>query len=102
LLLGDAIVQKLVTQALAFNQRRDVAGLSPERRVQSFYDLGSSDPETHAMLKKLGSLGYGPVAALNSSPDMLNLIASKRDTSAGPGAGTANLQPLANKVAGLR
>jgi len=100
--LGDATAQKMITHAMAFNQRRDVIGLSPEKRIQTFYDMGSSDPETHALLSRLGNLDKGPVAGLNSSPDMMNRIVSKRDTTAGPGAGTANLQPLASKVASLR
>lgn len=100
--LGNSAAQKLITQAMVFNQRKDITELSPDRRVQAFYGMGSSDPDTHSLIQRLGALGTGPVGGLNSSPDLLNMIASKRDTSTGPGAGTANVRGMTNTMAGLR
>lgn len=100
--MGNSAAQKLITQAISFNGRSDTKSLPMDRKVQAFYDLGSNDPETHGMLMKMRSLEHGPVAGLNSSPDLLNMVASKRDTTAGPGAGTANTAGMNKTIAGLK
>ena len=94
--VGPRVAQKLVTHAIMFNQRDDMAALSPEKRVQRFYDIGSDDPETKDILSHAGTASYGPLEGLQSSPDMLNRQASGRaakDQEEDP-----KLSPMAKKL----
>jgi hypothetical protein len=76
--LGPATASKLMTHALLFNQRPDMLKANPEQKVQSFYDIGSNDPEVHTIIKRAGNFGQGPVEGLNTSPDAMNMQASRR------------------------
>jgi hypothetical protein len=62
------LAQKLASQASLFNQRADVQGLSPEQRVQQFFDMGSNDPEVASALRNFRGLGYGQAQGFRSSP----------------------------------
>jgi hypothetical protein len=58
-LIGPEKTQNLFLQAFLFNQRADVKGKSGEDKIQSFYDIGSSDPETKKTLLAIQNLGAG-------------------------------------------
>ena len=96
--LGDSLAQKLVTHTLLFNQRPDQQKTTPEARVQSFYDMGSNDPEVDQLLGSLGRAGRGPVAGIYESPDRNTIEASKRDTSKMTPGGAAALSPLGSAM----
>lgn len=83
---GPAVAQKLVMHAMLFNQRPDMAGKSPEQRIQSFYDMGSADPATQNILSRSAQMGAGPVADTYNSWDRLNqeITGRSADTRATP------------------
>lgn len=76
--VGPDAARRLITHALMFNQRSDMAGVSPEQKVQSFYSIPSADPLVNNMLARSGAIGHGPVEGLRTSPDILNMQASGR------------------------
>lgn len=76
--LGYDAASKLMTHALMFNQRQDMLKASPQQKVQSFYDIGSNDPELHEIITRAGKVSYGPMDGLNTSPDALNKQISGR------------------------
>lgn len=93
--VGPQVAQKLITHAIMFNQRDDMAGLSPEKRVQKFYDIGSDDPDTKDILMHAGTASYGPMEGMQSSPDRLNMLATGRLKDP---AEDLNLSPMARKL----
>lgn len=76
--LGPETAGKLMTHALLFNQRADMQGVDPQKKVQSFYDIGSNDPEVHNIIKRAGGVSYGPAEGLLTSPDRNNMDATGR------------------------
>lgn len=56
-LVGPQKANKLITQVFAHNSRSQSVPM--EKRVQSFYDIGSNDAEVDEVLKKVKSFGYG-------------------------------------------
>lgn len=69
---GPQVARKLLFQVMQFNQRPDMVAKTPEQRVQSFYEMGSQDPETQNILHRSAMLGAGPVADSRNSWDSLN------------------------------
>jgi len=57
--LGKDKAQKVMTHAYLFNTRRDVQKLNLEDKLNSFYTVGSNDPDVQALIQKSKSLGYG-------------------------------------------
>ena len=92
--LGPALAQKLMTHAIMFNQRSDMAGLSPERRIQSFYSIGSNDPEVNGLLKTANNVAQGPVAGYYDSPDKNSLQVTRQDQLKNAPAGNADLSKV--------
>ncbi len=71
--LGNEMAQKLMTHALLFNQRTDMLKKSPQEKIQSFYDIGSNDPQVHDIISRAGKVSYGPIEGVNTSPDLNNM-----------------------------
>jgi len=86
-ILGAPTAQKLLNHVFMFNNRADLAGKSPEERVQSFYDMGSKDPEVNKLLQSYKGVAQGPVIGLRSSPDYTNQQLTNR-IPGGLGAGS--------------
>jgi hypothetical protein len=76
-LLGKPTANKLINQALIFNQRPDAMGKTAEQRITQFYDTGSRDPELNTIISKTKSLGEGPVSGANQSVNDLTKKISK-------------------------
>jgi hypothetical protein len=89
--LGQPMAQKLITHVMLFNQRPDMQGQSPEKRVQSFYSMGSNDPDIDGLLRTTGQFAQGPVAGMYDSPDTNNQLAQ----------GVDNLKNLPSRSAAL-
>ncbi len=70
--VGDQQAQKLVDQALLYNQRKEAQLQTPEQRVQSFYDIGSNDKNVSAYLGQLRNLGSGVIPGFRESVFMGN------------------------------
>lgn len=66
--LGDGMAQKLFNHAIFYNQREGVKNLTPEARVQQFFDIGSSDAELKQLMTGLKSMGYGVVPSFREAP----------------------------------
>jgi hypothetical protein len=99
-LIGQQKAHSLFLQAFLFNQRDDVKGKKGEDRVQSFYDIGSSDPETKKTLLAIQNIGSGVREGYrNSVNEGVKLIsgADKRDTTKAADAGVAANQSFINK-----
>jgi hypothetical protein len=62
--------KKLFTYMTMFNQRPDIQNMSPEQRIQSFYDIPSNDAFIQKTKDQLKSVGYGPIPTYRNSPDM--------------------------------
>lgn len=58
-LLGPEKAQKLMESVFIHNQRSATEPL--EKRIQTFYDVGSNNQEVDAIIKKTKQLGYGPL-----------------------------------------
>lgn len=71
-MVGEPIAQKLMTHAYLFNQRPDMKKLPMEARLQSFYDIGSNDPDVANIINKTKAMGYGVVPAFRESVSELN------------------------------
>jgi len=76
--LGDARAQKLMNHAYIFNSRPDVQRLSPEEKIKSFYEIGSSDPEVMEVMGRTKKLGYGVLPGFRESISALNQASQGR------------------------
>jgi|HubBroStandDraft_2_1064218.scaffolds.fasta_scaffold00002_12 hypothetical protein len=76
--LGAATANKLMLHALLFNQRPEMQRASAQQKVQSFYDMGSNDPEVNNIIARAGKVAQGPLAGLQSAPDLGSVQASGR------------------------
>lgn len=76
--IGSAAGRKLVTHALLFNQRPDLARKSAEDRIRQFYSMPSSDPDISGFIQKAASFGEGPIAGMRSSGYVGNVLLSGR------------------------
>jgi hypothetical protein len=65
--VGRPLATKLVTQAIVFNQRPDMKNAALESRIQSFYDIGSSDKQVSDVLSNVKSSGYGVLPGFRES-----------------------------------
>lgn len=61
--------QKLLTHIQVFNSN---ASGNPTQRLQRFYDINSSNPDTQALLQKVKAFGTGPITGLRESTDVAN------------------------------
>jgi hypothetical protein len=79
-IVGDQTAQKLINSAALYNQRPEAQSMTPEQRVQGFYDLGSNDPEVAKHLLQGNGLGYGIAHGFRTAPLLGNLLLGKRAT----------------------
>lgn len=70
--LGDSVANKLVNHIFINNSRPDVQGLPVEKRIQQFYDIGSSDEDLKKVLGDVKSFGYGVIPGFRESSLMSN------------------------------
>jgi hypothetical protein len=99
-LVGSEKANKLFLQAFLFNQRSDVSNKKGEDRVQQFYDIGSSDPETKKTLLAIQNLGSGVREGYrNSVNEGVRLMSGtdKRDVSKYGDATVSAVQSTINK-----
>jgi len=102
--LGPDLARRMLIQMTTHNQRPDMVALSPEQRLQRFYDMGSKDAEVNDLIMRTGQLGQGPIAGARESPnnlitDMLDKQWYKNGPTLGAGAlspVTATMQKLSN------
>jgi hypothetical protein len=66
-LVGAQRAEKLFLQAFLFNQRPGMNQKGGEDKIQAFYDLGSSDPETKQTLLAITKQGGGVKERFRSS-----------------------------------
>lgn len=92
--LGNQMASKLITHAMAFNQRTDMLQKNPAAKIQSFYDMGSTDADVHNIIKRASMVSYGPLEGLQTSPDALNMEVSGRKQFNKAAPGGANVAPL--------
>ncbi len=76
--VGVSKARKLMDQAIIYNQRPEVKNMSIENKVQSFFDMGSSDKDVNTLLQKARSFGDGVVAGMNRSPSVENMKLTNR------------------------
>jgi hypothetical protein len=66
-IIGQDKARKLFNQAFIYNQRPDAKQKSAEQKIQSFYEIGSADPETNKTLQSIKNWGAGSLARFNQS-----------------------------------
>jgi hypothetical protein len=92
-LLGKERAQKVLNHAFIFNSRPDVQRLPLEQKLQSFYAIGSNDPEVDSLIKKSKTLGYGAVPGFRQSSSAINQVLNGQiPLTAGPVQDNAGLK----------
>jgi hypothetical protein len=59
--VGRPMAIRLMTEALNFNTRPDMQGAPVEKRIQSFYDMGSRDPGVDNIIHRASNATTGGV-----------------------------------------
>lgn len=77
-MVGAPRAQKIFNQAILYNSRPESKALSPEERVQGFFEMGSNDPETNEYMRNLRGIGYGPIHGFRTSPLVDNKLLGGR------------------------
>ncbi len=77
--VGREKAEKLANSVFLFNQRPEILKQSPEQRVQSYYSIGSNNPDVQNTLNKVKSLGYGVGAGFQNSTLLGNMILTGRE-----------------------
>ena len=77
-LVGRPKAEKLATQVFLFNQRPETKTYSPEQKVSSFYEIGSSDKDISPYIQKAKSFGSGVLPGFRESPSLGNMILTGR------------------------
>lgn len=67
-LVGVPMAQKLSNQAFLHNQRTDTKKMNPQQKVQSFFDIGSNDPEVNNAIRNYRGLAQGQSLGFRTSP----------------------------------
>jgi hypothetical protein len=65
--IGEEKARKLFNQAFIYNQRPDAKQKTPQQKIQSFYDIGSNDPEVNKTLESIKNQGAGVQARFDQS-----------------------------------
>lgn len=100
--VGESKARKLFNQAFLYNQRPDAKQKTPEQKIQSFYDMGSADPETNKTLQSIKSQGAGVLARFDQSTYEGNKeITGKMKPAITPSERTDQLLSIANKKTSL-
>jgi hypothetical protein len=89
--LGQQQATKLIDQISIFNQRPDQLQKSATDRINSFFTIGSRDPQIDAIIKQTGNAGQGAVAdASQTSNDLTKKVAAGADVLTPPPASNIN------------
>lgn len=75
---GKQLADKIMNHVFIFNNRPDVQKAKPEERLDTFYTIGSQDPELKELFNKSKAFGYGPRSGFNQSSNEINQILSGR------------------------
>jgi hypothetical protein len=59
---------KMYQYLYQFNQRPDLKGMNADQRIQTFYNIPSSDPELQSMKDNMKRFGYGPAEFRRNQP----------------------------------
>lgn len=70
--LPEGKAQNLLTHIALYNQRPDAASKSPVQKVQSFYDIIPTNPETNSIIQQAKNFSTGVMGGINSSPEIVN------------------------------
>ena len=62
---------KMYQYLYQFNQRGDMTGMTPEQRLQAFYDIQANDPDIQSMKNNMRRYGYGPQEFSRTSPSIV-------------------------------
>lgn len=87
----EATANELYNSMIAFSQRPDLAGMSPEQRINNYYDFTAKNKKLAGAIGELRNINYEPVAALRKSP--VAAIANLTDE---------YLQPVNSSVAAVK
>lgn len=66
-LVGAKKAQDLVSHIIIQNNRPEFQAMKPAERVQKFYDINSSVPDTNEILQKMRGMGTGVLPAYQQS-----------------------------------
>jgi hypothetical protein len=66
-LVGVKKAQDLVSHIVIQNSRPDFQKMAPAERVSRFYDVNSSNPDTHSLVQKMKSIGTGVLPGYQQS-----------------------------------
>ena len=71
--------RNLANYIIQFNNRPDIQGKSAQDRINAFYSIPTGNTQLQPTLDTLRSLGSGPAATANNSPDInvQNTLAGK-------------------------
>jgi hypothetical protein len=100
-LIGVSKAEKLFVQAFSFNQKPGNNKKGGEEKIQSFYDIGSSDPETNKQMvaiKNLGSIKEGFRTSVNEGVKLLNGTDKKEDSYKSQNESTSMLRDINKKT----
>lgn len=75
---GKGTADKIMTHAMIFNNRTDIQGKPFDSKLNTYYAVGSNDPDVDKVIKKMGALGQGPQAGANDSPNVDSMAATGR------------------------
>ena len=67
-LVRDLLNPKMYNYLYEFNQRPDLAGMNPEQRLNTFYNVNTNDPDIRAMKANMHQYGYGVSEFNRNSP----------------------------------
>lgn len=92
--VGVPLAQKLVNQIFLYNQRPEVKNFNPEQRVNGFYEIGSSDKDTGAYLRKVKNFGTGVLPGFRDSVLINNRKLTGKEIDTPPIASTSDKEKI--------
>lgn len=100
--LGQNKATKLIDQISIFNQRPDMLKKSATQRIDSFFTIGSRDPDIDSIIKTTGQAGQGAIAdASQTSNDLTKKVAAGADVLSAPKGNNTNQLAVQNKLGTL-
>lgn len=64
----EPIANDLYNSMIAFSSRPGIQSMSPEQRINTFYELTAKNKKLEPTIAELRNINYGPIAGLNHSP----------------------------------
>lgn len=93
-LVGPQKAQKLMSSVFIHNQRNATAPM--EKRIQTFYDVGSNDKDVADIITNVKTFGTGPLSGFRDSSKQTNQVLSGKIP--GAMASTGNNDAMKEKV----